>query len=458
MALPIDYFQPETFAQANPFIAGFGAGQDLIGQGLQNQGAQYANQIASVNAQYAQPMAQQNLLNSQLNNQILQPQAQYAPQMTLADLALKQEMPKYYGALSGEAGSRAAMNFAQTNILKQQTPYLVQKAQADVYSDPMLTRANQMAMAQQAAQSNPNLAQGLGMMGLGNQGGFGGQQMPMASPAAMGAGMSTGMMQPRIQPNTMNAPRMMSGNPMQNYLMFGSPLSPYMQMQLQAYGKGLDTQQTAQANDYSKQLDEASQSAKTSNQISTIVKQFQDGYQNTNLVGAALGHIPAITNEAQQTDNAARQLQALSAKDLNPAKLTNQELSFAGSLKPSRDMNPGAAKMLSDFWMQKSLRMQEEQQFLNTAKNSGVDVYTANSLWNKYSNQRPYYDFSNKTPNPQYQNTWKDFLTPQAIQAAQMGQPYVSAPQFINSTERKNWFKTLNSGDQKQYLQQLGAK
>lgn len=110
MALPIDYFTPETFAQANPFLAGFNAGQATINKGLLNQGQQYLNQMNAAKAQYAMPEAQQQLLKDQLNNQILQPQAQYAPQLTLADLALKQTMPNYYNAQASLAGTEAAKN------------------------------------------------------------------------------------------------------------------------------------------------------------------------------------------------------------------------------------------------------------------------------------------------------------------------------------------------------------
>lgn len=116
MALPIDYFQPETFSQANPFLQGMSAVQDLYAKNL-------ANKIAQVQAQYAQPAAQQELLKSQLSNQILQPQAQYAPQMTQAELALKQAMPGYYGAMSSEAMSKIPLNEEQAKMVAAQIPY-----------------------------------------------------------------------------------------------------------------------------------------------------------------------------------------------------------------------------------------------------------------------------------------------------------------------------------------------
>lgn len=155
MALPIDYFQPQTFAQSNPFLTGFGAGQGLITQGLQNQQLGLNNQILGVNAQYAQPMAQQDLLKSQLNNQILQPQAQYAPQMTLADLALKQAMPGYYGAMSAEAMSKVPLNQAQTQMTEAQIPYMPYQMMGKYYQGLGQYMAHGPASLAVRMQSNP---------------------------------------------------------------------------------------------------------------------------------------------------------------------------------------------------------------------------------------------------------------------------------------------------------------
>ena len=471
MAIPVDYFQPETFEQANPFLQGFGAVQGLVGQNIQNrqlsaalQAQNLQNQITGVQAQYAAPEAQQDLLKAQLSNQILQPQAQYAPQMTQAALALARTMPGYYGAMASEAGSRAAYNRANTNLLQQQTPFLVDKAQADVFSDPMLSRANQFAMAQRFSGMNPYLAQSLQTLGLGGGGGAqmqGGTGMPLGTQMQGGAPMqaipyASGL--GGAQPNAMNAPNVMSGNPMQNYLMFGSPLSPYFQMQLAAMQKGLETQQTTQATAYNDALTQAQSDAVTGNDMVNAVNQFQQNYGQTNEVGVVAGRLPAVSSAAQQADSASNRLVSMITKQLSPKQLTQYELKFAQTLKPNRAMNPQAAQSSVDFWKQKALRMTEQGQFLNAAKNDGLDIYTANTLWNQYNNQRPVYDFDNNSPNAQYQGTWRDFLNPQAISAAQMGQPYVLPPSFNNQTERKNWFRSLNLGDQATYLGSTGGK
>lgn len=155
MALPIDYFAPETFAQANPFLSGFNAGQATINKGLINQGQQYMNQMNAAKAQYAMPEAQQQLLKDQLSNQILQPQAQYAPQMTLADLALKQAMPGYYGAMGQEALSKIPLNQAQANMANAQIPYLPYQMMGKYYQGLGQYMAHGPASLAVRMQNNP---------------------------------------------------------------------------------------------------------------------------------------------------------------------------------------------------------------------------------------------------------------------------------------------------------------
>lgn len=420
MVLAAQNFDPLTFAQANPFLTGFGAGQQIINQGLLNQKQQLENKIQQVAAQFAQPEAQQELLKAQLNNQILQPQAQYAPQMTLAELALKRTMPNYYNALAGQAGSNAALLAAHANLLRQTTPYDVQKAQADVYSDPLFSKANQAAMINRAAQNNPQLAAVLGQLN---------QPMGQGQPSQQSAiPFANGMSIPQT-----NMPS--QGSAMQNYLLYGNPLGPFYQQQLQAYGKGLETQQTQQAKDWSNNLISANKNATIGNNIVNAIDQFKTNYDKSKETGAALGNLPAVSSAAQLVDTASAKLQGLEAQNLPSNRTGIGVINFIGKQKPSRSMNPQAAQTSYDFWKENGIRSIEEQQFKNAAKYQGVDPYTANSLWSNYNNQRPWYDFDSNKPNTQYRGTWNDYLTPKAIQSVQTGQKYT--PPLSNPATRR---------------------
>ena len=77
-----------SFQQNNPVLSGQQMAGDITSQALKN----YAQQI---NNQFLQPTLEQQLQQSKYQTQIMAPQAQYAPQMTLADLLQKQALPAH---------------------------------------------------------------------------------------------------------------------------------------------------------------------------------------------------------------------------------------------------------------------------------------------------------------------------------------------------------------------------
>lgn len=111
--LNVPILSPE---QANPIMTGMQMGNQVVGQGLQNQQQMIQNQ-------YLPQTLQQALIKAQLENKILQPQAQFAPQMTEADLALKQAMAPYYQSQTAETYSKIPVNEAQAGLLKAQTQF-----------------------------------------------------------------------------------------------------------------------------------------------------------------------------------------------------------------------------------------------------------------------------------------------------------------------------------------------
>jgi hypothetical protein len=104
--------------------------------------------------------------------------------------------------------------------------------------------------------------------------------------------------------------------------------------------------------------------------------------------------------------------------------------------------------------IQRSRQMQELPQFLSAAQNQGIDIHTAQSLWNMYRQQRPVYDFGAGKPNTQFDGSWKDYLNPQAAQAVQTGKPYLPVPTFNSKQDFVNWSKTLQPQD-RAYLRQM---
>lgn len=86
MPIPVDYFQPLSFQQANPFLAGLQTGQDIYKTGMQNA--------------YLPQSLQQQLQSDQLKNSLMQNQANFAPQMSQAQLDLTQAQAQRQQAMS----------------------------------------------------------------------------------------------------------------------------------------------------------------------------------------------------------------------------------------------------------------------------------------------------------------------------------------------------------------------
>lgn len=464
MAIPIVNFQPETFAQTQPVAQGISTSNELLRQALMNKYMQSQNQIAQAQAQYAQPMAQQDLLKSQLNNQILQPQAQYSPQLTMADLALKRAMPNYYNSM-------ASMSSAEANKTNTLLPYDMQKAQGSVFSDPIMSRLYQLSLANKTgAIPSPYLS----AAGMPSPASTQNQNMPMPdlnsviNNSQQGGGQPTNPQQ--ILPtnaygtNPSTAPKAFNGNGFQNWSMFGTPYNP---IEYGALQKQADQGATTGVDQWNTANSAAQTDATLGNQLQNFAQQFQNGYKDSKYTGPSLGKVPSsgwetsfvpgnLTPE-QITDNASQNAAALVAKLIAGGRVTNYEMQYMNTLKPNRLMTPQAAQMTSDFLIQRAKQMQQLPQFLNAAKNGGVDAPTAQTLWNMYRQQRPVYDFQNRTPNTQFNGSWKDYLNPQAVQAAQSGQNYVPIPKFSDKKSFINWSKTLDASDRAFVQQQISG-
>ncbi len=97
------YFQPGTFQDNNPALAGMQSMVDIIGKQIQNQ--------------FAPQMNMQDLQRQQLANQLSQINLQTAPQMNQADLAIKLAQPGLIGAQANQAN-------AQAGYLGEETKYV----------------------------------------------------------------------------------------------------------------------------------------------------------------------------------------------------------------------------------------------------------------------------------------------------------------------------------------------
>lgn len=117
MPLPLMYFQPDTFAQANPALEG-------LKSALANQLTQQQISQLGIQNQYMPQQLQAKIQGDQLSNALSKVQLQYAPQMTQADLALKQAQTPLMQSETSKNYADIPLTQAQTNLTQQQAKYL----------------------------------------------------------------------------------------------------------------------------------------------------------------------------------------------------------------------------------------------------------------------------------------------------------------------------------------------
>src|SRR5208283_934115 len=106
MPLPVDYFQPESFLQANPLIAGIQAANSLYSQFQNNR--------------YLAPMLAQKLQASQLANQSAGINNQYLPESLQSKINLNNAQIPLLGAQTQSTYAGIPLKNAQTNLANQQ--------------------------------------------------------------------------------------------------------------------------------------------------------------------------------------------------------------------------------------------------------------------------------------------------------------------------------------------------
>jgi hypothetical protein len=465
--------QPETFAQANPFITGFGAGQQLINQGMQNQYQNYQNQIAAAQAQYANPMAAAQLAYTQ----------QQAPNMAAQTQGILQ------GQIPEEQGLGAYYG-AQGNLVSGRTPALIQQANNSIYTNPLLANAQQL---QQAANQglNPTLQQlnlpNVAPNGTVNSGPLTSAGIPIPTPngqvpsqlpanSAPPQSIASQAVQAAFGPGFMGQGNLVTSkgvypnqpgqaeNPGQqaNYDYLFNPLAF---QQLQAAAKTTGSTGVETYNDLLKNSSDQSQQA---NLLANASDQYLSNYNRSTYKGSLLGNIPVRGEHSwaapgdlspeQETDAAATNLGALVAKTYFPGRVTNTDMQYVQTMKPGRNVDQSAANDMASSVKAVAQRAQEYPSFLNAAKSDGVDPQTAQTLWTQYINQRPVFDYQNHQVRRNFLGSYNDFLNPKAIQAAQSGATYVPKPTFDNRAQAATWYQGLTPQQQQYVTSTYGSK
>lgn len=433
----VNQYAPLSFEQANPALTGYGQMNQALGQALTNRAQQIKNQFAPQNEQEA-------LLAKHLANVISGAQAQYAPQMAQAQLQSEQAIPGLRRAQAQLAGNQGA----QIQFYLKHPEYLAggEAAQAAGLLHVLATHPEL-----QGNQGQPTGPQDTGTMstipGMGNQ-----SQPGMGDQSQFGAKKGLNM----------------GGNDflksIQNRIMYGSPLTPEQAAQYKAYGEGLETQAKTRVTEMNEGLNEANQMAGEATNVINDVNRFRNAYKRLYELekGPLGGRGPAFTEAAQEAEQAANEMAMSVGKEMFKRGITNFDAkSILPTLKLGRRLKEGSMNSIADMIEETARRTQEKPKFMTAATNKGLTRQEAETLFNKYNEQRPVYNERLDKTNKQYRNSWNEYLSKDAIDAARSGVFFnpdaknFKVPKFKNNVEAKNWFKRLSPQEKEIALHKL---
>lgn len=146
--------------------------------------------------------------------------------------------------------------------------------------------------------------------------------------------------------------------------------------------------------------------------------------------GSLVGHLPAVSSAAQKFDHGAATLNAALVRANQTQHITDKDINFFSQLGINRTLNPEAFKSRTGFVHAIQNRIKEKAPFYAAAQQAGLPPSVYQPLYSMYLNEKPVYDFDSGKPIKENQNTWKDYLKPEAIQSMMAGKPY--APRLAN--------------------------
>lgn len=401
--MPIQFpdIQRINFDEANPWLMGAQRGQQFMQSAAQFpqdlQAKMLANQIAQVQAQYAQPMAQQSLQAAILQNQ-------WNPKIWQSEIGLRGAQSGLAGAQSGLAQSETGMNLLKLNYLKQRV-FGNQGGGMNGGANPA-SNSSALNIPTSGGQGQSGQAPGAPAQG-GNQAmGQGGGQ-PAPSNSMYGIDLPSP-----------------SNNDIANSMLLGmdtfSPVRDNAKLQIQDQYK-----------QYQKGLAESIQNANASIGMSQALAKFNDAMNRSSYKGARFGSLPSsgfstafipgdLTAE-QDADRSALQMlpEAISSlKDaMGTARFSNLDMNMATKMKFDRTMEDSTRNMMTSWVNGVNDRMKEYSQFLTTMSNPqmGATKQEADMLWSQYQNDFPLISSDGKSFQGGNLGNWPLFTTPRAI-------------------------------------------
>jgi hypothetical protein len=413
MAIQFPDFQRISFDEANPMLVGMERGQKL-GQSAMMfpqdmQAKILANQIAAVQAKYAEPMAGQALTKAQQENQ-------WNPKIWQSEIGLRG---------------------AQTGLANQQTQWYGKKTASDIALQNAQTQQASIEAQQNLLKLNYLKAQlgQNGQTGAAAAGGGGGMGQPGMQPTggsspAMGGGAAT-------QPQGMQAPASPNGiYGIQTPQLTQADIFNKMMLGMDTFTPKMENakkQQQDQYDQFQKGLASSIQEANAANSMNQAISVFNQAMDKSFYKGSRLGHAPSSgflsppgdLSPEQTADRSALQMLPSAIETLKDAmgsaRFSNLDMNMASKMKFDRTMTDDARATQTQWVNGVNDRIMEKSKFLSTLGNpqSGAKKTDADLLWSAYQQDFPLISSDGKSYQGSNLGNWPLYTTPKAIASIQ---------------------------------------
>lgn len=412
--MPIQFpdFQRISFNEANPSLVGAERGQKLMQNFMQFpqdlRAKILANQIAQVQAKYAEPMAQGNLTKLNLENE-------WAPKLNQATIGLQ-------GAQSGLAGAQTKNVNAEAEMNNLKLHYL------------------QQMLGGGSASQTPTAGGGSGNSGQSQEFGAVNQASPgMVEDIANngnsayrnGSQPAPQQQAPAPQSNAVygiDTP-MPSKNDITNKMLLGmDTFTPKME--------NAKAQQQEQYKSYQATVASSIQEASTAQKMNQIMAMFNNAMDKARYKGPTFGNAPSSgwatafmpgdLSAEQIADTQVANLMPGAITDLKDAmgtgKFSNLDMMAASKMKLGRTMSDETRQNQTAWLNGVNERMKERAKFystLNSDPRNAPQKATADMAWQEYQNNFPLVGDDGQTFNGSNLGNWPLYTTPKAIASIQ---------------------------------------
>ncbi len=161
---------------------------------------------------------------------------------------------------------------------------------------------------------------------------------------------------------------------------------------------------------------ELGQASKGAHEFRELIKSFNANYPKLEFAqkGQVFGRLPGVSDAAQKIDKVtALAEQAIASANQHGSRFTNADLLSAQRAVPSRILNAGSAKSISNQLEAMSQRNEQAVSFYQRAKKMGLTTGEADKAWLEYIDKYPLFNHDTDKLIPRRGNEYINFLSPE---------------------------------------------